>query len=161
MALSILLMLFAPYCFRIFTDEPLVIQYAIEIMGYFVPFYFLWTCIEILANSLRGSGDALVPMVISVGGDLRPADPVGLSGGAPLEHPYGHLHLLPRLLGGDGGRADPVLLPGEVEAVVTAPSRRGALVSIGGPVKTAAGSHLRGGSRPTPGGSPAFSGESR
>ena len=67
-ALSILLMLFAPYCFRIFTDEPLVIQYAIEIMGYFVPFYFLWTCIEILANSLRGSGDALVPMVISVGG---------------------------------------------------------------------------------------------
>lgn len=67
-ALSILLMLFAPYCFRIFTDEPLVIQYAIEIMGYFVPFYFLWTCIEILANSLRGSGDALVPMIISVGG---------------------------------------------------------------------------------------------
>lgn len=60
-ALSILLMLFAPYCFRIFTDEPLVIQYAIEIMGYFVPFYFLWTCIEILANSLRGSGDAWCP----------------------------------------------------------------------------------------------------
>ena len=30
-------MLFAPYCFRIFTDEPLVIQYAIEIMGVLRP----------------------------------------------------------------------------------------------------------------------------
>ncbi len=111
-ALSILLMLFAPYCFRIFTDEPLVIQYAIEIMGYFVPFYFLWTCIEILANSSGAPGMPWCPWS-SAWGDLRPADPVGLSGGAPLEHPYGHLHLLPRLLGGDGGRADPVLLPGK------------------------------------------------
>lgn len=66
--LSVLLLVFARYCFRIFTDNPQVIQYAIEIMGYFVPFYFLWTFIEVLANALRGSGDALVPMVISVGG---------------------------------------------------------------------------------------------
>ena len=162
-ALSILLMLFAPYCFRIFTDEPLVIQYAIEIMGYFVPFYFLWTCIEILANSLRGSGDALVPMVISVGGHLRPADPVGLSGSAPLEHPHGHLHLLPRLLGGDGGRADPVLLPGEVEAVVTAPLPAGGLCHRSVvPLEPVQGRPCNVGSPPTPvGGSPTFFEESR
>lgn len=66
--LSVLLLLFARYCFRIFTDEPQVIQYASQIVTYFVPFYFIWTFIEVLANALRGAGDALVPMVISVGG---------------------------------------------------------------------------------------------
>ena len=122
-------MLFAPYCFRIFTDEPLVIQYAIEIMGYFVPFYFLWTCIEILANSLRGSGDALVPMVISVGGicGLRILwvflvvphwnTLMGISICYPVSWAVTVAVLILY-----------VLLPGEVEAVVTAPSRRGVSV---------------------------------
>ena len=66
--LSVLLLCFARYCFRIFTDNPQVITYAIQIVSYFVPFYFLWTLIEVIANSLRGAGDALAPMVISVGG---------------------------------------------------------------------------------------------
>lgn len=66
--LSILLLLFARYCFRIFTDNPEVIRYAIQIVSYFVPFYFIWTFIEVLANALRGAGDALIPMIISVGG---------------------------------------------------------------------------------------------
>lgn len=66
--LSVLLLCFAKYCFRIFTDDPLVITYAAQVVSYFVPFYFLWTFIEVLANALRGAGDALVPMIISVGG---------------------------------------------------------------------------------------------
>lgn len=66
--LSVLLLVFSRYCFRIFTDNPLVIHYAIQIVTYFVPFYFLWTLIEVIANALRGAGDALVPMLISVGG---------------------------------------------------------------------------------------------
>ena len=67
-SLTILLLLFARYCFRIFTDDPLVIEYATLIVYYFVPFYFLWTFIEVIANALRGAGDALMPMIISVGG---------------------------------------------------------------------------------------------
>ena len=66
--LSALLLLFARYCFRIFTDNPQVIEYATQIVTYFVPYYFLWTFIEVIANSLRGAGDAVVPMAISVGG---------------------------------------------------------------------------------------------
>lgn len=66
--LSVLLLFFARYCFRIFTDNPQVIQYAIQVVSYFVPFYFIWTFIEVIANALRGAGDALVPMIISVGG---------------------------------------------------------------------------------------------
>lgn len=66
--LSLLLLVLARYCYRIFTDNPQVIQYAIQITTYFVPFYFIWTFIEVIANALRGAGDALVPMLISVGG---------------------------------------------------------------------------------------------
>lgn len=67
-SLGAVLLLISPFAFRIFTDDPQVIHYAILIMYYFVPFYFLWPFIEILANALRGAGDAVVPMVISVGG---------------------------------------------------------------------------------------------
>ena len=66
--LSLLLLFFARYCFRLFTDNPQVIRYAIQITYYFVPFYFIWTFIEVIANALRGAGDALVPMLLSVGG---------------------------------------------------------------------------------------------
>lgn len=66
--LSVLLLVFAKYCFRIFTDNPQVIHYATQVVSYFVPFYFIWTFIEVIANALRGAGDALVPMLISVGG---------------------------------------------------------------------------------------------
>ena len=66
--LSVLLMIFAKYCFLLFTDNPQVIQYATQVVYYFAPFYFIWTVIEVLANALRGAGDALAPMVISVGG---------------------------------------------------------------------------------------------
>lgn len=63
-----ILLAISPFAFQIFTDDPEVIQYAIRIMFYFVPFYFMWPFIEVLANALRGAGDAVVPMVISVGG---------------------------------------------------------------------------------------------
>ncbi|MBQ2925712.1 MAG: MATE family efflux transporter, partial [Ruminiclostridium sp.] len=63
-----ILLLVSPFAFRIFTNDPEVIHYSILIMYYFVPFYFMWPFIEVLANALRGAGDAVVPMVISVGG---------------------------------------------------------------------------------------------
>lgn len=66
--LSVLLLFFARYCFLLFTDNPQVIRYATQVVSYFVPFYFIWTFIEVIANALRGAGDALVPMLISVGG---------------------------------------------------------------------------------------------
>ena len=68
MVLGGILLAISPFAFQIFTDDPEVIQYAIRIMFYFVPFYFMWPFIEVLANALRGAGDAVVPMVISVGG---------------------------------------------------------------------------------------------
>ena len=64
--LSALLLGFGKYGLRIFTSDAQVIDLAVEIIGYFIPYYVLWTFIEILANSLRGAGDSVRPMIISL-----------------------------------------------------------------------------------------------
>lgn len=66
--ISTLILLFGKYCFRIFVDDAAVIRLAVQILRYFVPFYCVWTFIEILSNSLRGAGDAVRPMVITLVG---------------------------------------------------------------------------------------------
>ena len=35
-----------------------------EIMLLFVPYYFTWTFIDVVSGTLKGAGDALVPVVI-------------------------------------------------------------------------------------------------
>ena len=64
--MSALLLIFGRYCFHIFVDDAEVINYAVEMLSYFCPFYFVWTFIEVLSNSLRGAGDAIRPMIITV-----------------------------------------------------------------------------------------------
>ena len=66
--ISTLLLTLGKYGFRIFTDDPVVIAYAVEMLGYFVPFYFVWSFIEVLSNALRGAGDAMWPMMITIVG---------------------------------------------------------------------------------------------
>ena len=67
-AVSGLLLLLAPYGFRLFTDDQEVLALALEMIWYFAPFYVVWAFIEIFSNSLRGAGDSLVPMLIILGG---------------------------------------------------------------------------------------------
>jgi putative MATE family efflux protein len=62
------LLLFGRYCFHIFTTDAKVINYAVQMMSYFVPYYIVWTFIEVLSNSLRGAGDAVRPMIITIVG---------------------------------------------------------------------------------------------
>lgn len=63
-ALSGLIMLAAKPLLRILTEDPAVISTTWEMMLYFVPFFFTWTLIEVLSAVLRGSGDAVRPVVI-------------------------------------------------------------------------------------------------
>lgn len=67
-ALSALLLGLARVGFRLFTDDPAVIQEAVTMVWYFAPFYFVWAFIEVFSNSLRGAGDAFWPMLISLFG---------------------------------------------------------------------------------------------
>jgi putative MATE family efflux protein len=64
--ISALILLFGRYCFRIFTSDMTVINYAVQILTYFVPYYIIWIFIEVLSNSLRGAGDAIRPMVATI-----------------------------------------------------------------------------------------------
>ena len=43
-----------------------MLRYALQLMWYFAPFYVLWVFIDILSNALRGAGDSVRPMVISL-----------------------------------------------------------------------------------------------
>ncbi|MBO5556389.1 MAG: MATE family efflux transporter [Oscillospiraceae bacterium] len=66
--ISVFLLGIAPFGLRLFTDDREVIRQAITMMWYFVPYYVVWTFIEIFSNSLRGAGDSFVPMLIILTG---------------------------------------------------------------------------------------------
>ena len=63
--LSGLIMLSAKPLLRVLTNDPDVIATTYEMMTYFVPYYFTWTVIEVLSAVLRGTGDAVRPVVIT------------------------------------------------------------------------------------------------
>lgn len=63
-ALSALLLGLGRWGLLLFTTERPVIEEAMRMLWYFVPFYFLWAFIEILSNTLRGAGDAVAPTII-------------------------------------------------------------------------------------------------
>ena len=53
---------------HILTNDEAVIQTTFRMMTYFVPFYLIWTVIEVLSAILRGAGDILRPfLIISLG----------------------------------------------------------------------------------------------
>ncbi len=60
---SLLLIMCNKYLF-IFTDDPAVIAVTQQIMWMLIPFYVVWTFIEITSGLLRGVGDAVVPVII-------------------------------------------------------------------------------------------------
>ena len=59
-----LLLVLAPYGYRLFTDDSEVMALALEMIWYFAPFYVVWAFIEIFSNALRGAGDSFIPMLI-------------------------------------------------------------------------------------------------
>ena len=62
--LSGLILLLGRPVLHILTKDPTVISTTWEMMLWFVPFYFTWTLIEVLSAVLRGSGDAVRPVII-------------------------------------------------------------------------------------------------
>ena len=61
-----LLLLLGKKMLPLFTDDPAVVDLAYYMMWFFVPFYFLWTVIEILSGTLRGCGDVKIPTLITI-----------------------------------------------------------------------------------------------
>ncbi len=65
---SALILLIGKPLLHILTTDEAVIETTYQMMIYFVPFYILWTIIEVLSAVLRGAGDTLRPfLIISLG----------------------------------------------------------------------------------------------
>ena len=63
--LSTVLCFWGSYVFQLFTSDGTVVQIGMDILHTIVPFYFTYVCIEILSGCMRGTGDSLVPMIIT------------------------------------------------------------------------------------------------
>ena len=66
-AMSAIIILAAPYALKLFTEEEAVRSTTYTIILYFVPFYFVWTSIEVLSGTLRGCGDTKPVLITGVG----------------------------------------------------------------------------------------------
>ena len=63
-----ILMVFQRPLFSIFTDNQAVIEIAVISFSIMAPFYLLFSFIEIYSNALRGIGDVLIPMIMTMTG---------------------------------------------------------------------------------------------
>lgn len=62
------LMTFQRTLFGIFTDNPVVIDIAVSAFSIMAPFYLLFSFIEIYSSALRGMGDVVIPMIMTMTG---------------------------------------------------------------------------------------------
>lgn len=67
-AVSALIVLLRRPLFRIFTDDPAVIEVGVKIVLGMSSFYLTYTLMEVLASSLRGLGIVGVPTALTLGG---------------------------------------------------------------------------------------------
>ncbi len=58
------IMLAAKPLLGILTTDPDVVSTTYRILTFFVPYYCIWTFIEVISSTLRGAGDAVRPVVI-------------------------------------------------------------------------------------------------
>lgn len=63
--LSALLMTMGPAFYRLFTEAPAIIDCGVTILRTLAPFYITYIFIEILSGAIRGSGDSLIPTLIT------------------------------------------------------------------------------------------------
>ena len=64
--ISVLLLGLGRWGLLLFATDRAVLDESMRILWYFVPFYAVWSFIEIISNTLRGAGDAIAPTVISL-----------------------------------------------------------------------------------------------
>lgn len=63
--LSLILIGLGRFIYRLFTQDAAVIDIGMQILMTLVPFYFTYLGIAVLCSAVRGTGDALVPMLLT------------------------------------------------------------------------------------------------
>lgn len=62
--MSVLLLASGIPVLRLLSDDAEVVETSYRMMVYMVPFYFIWSFIEVISAVLKGSGDAVNPVII-------------------------------------------------------------------------------------------------
>ena len=65
-AIVVILMVFQKQLFSIFTDNQAVLEIAVTTFSIMAPFYLLFAFIEIYSCALRGMGDVMIPMIMTM-----------------------------------------------------------------------------------------------
>lgn len=65
-AFSTLMLALAPFGARLFSNDQAVIELTTRILFFFVPYYAVWSFIEVFASTLRSVGETIRPMIISI-----------------------------------------------------------------------------------------------
>ncbi len=65
---AVILVFFSRPLLKFFTDDPAVLDIAVNALRIMAPFYALFAFIEIYSASLRGMGDSVVPMIMTMVG---------------------------------------------------------------------------------------------
>ena len=68
LALTLFLIFFRTILFRIFTNDPAVIQIGSDMLFLIAPWYLTFIFIEVLSGALRGIGDVIIPTIITLVG---------------------------------------------------------------------------------------------
>ncbi|MDF2537301.1 MAG: family efflux transporter [Herbinix sp.] len=63
--MSLALYFSGTYVYQLFSKEDIVIEKGLEILHFMAPTFFTYVSIEILSGSLRGMGNAFIPMLIT------------------------------------------------------------------------------------------------
>ena len=66
--LSTILLTGGKLLYHLFTDDAGVIEIGMQMLWALAPMYILYICIEILSGALRGTGDAVMPSVLTLTG---------------------------------------------------------------------------------------------
>ena len=66
--MSLLLLIFGPVLYTLFTNDPVVMQQGMDILRFLVPFWVTYVCVEVLSGAVRGSGDSLIPTMLTLFG---------------------------------------------------------------------------------------------
>ena len=66
--MSVLMYLFGDTLLRIFVTNEEVIRIGVQMIEFLAPFYCTYIAVEIFAGTLRGMGDAILPMLITLSG---------------------------------------------------------------------------------------------
>jgi len=66
--LSSILLTFGQSLYHLFTDDPVVVDFGMQMLRQLAPVYILYIGIEVFSGALRGVGDALVATLFTLGG---------------------------------------------------------------------------------------------